>query len=75
MTELFKMALEAARALPPDRQDELAGLILAAARNEPTSIALSTELRASLAASLGQAGRREFATDEEVAAVWRKHGL
>lgn len=75
MTELLKFALEAASALPPERQDELAHLILAATGGEQKPAALSPDFRASLARSLEQADRGEFATDEEVAAVWRKHGL
>jgi predicted transcriptional regulator len=36
---------------------------------------LTPEEEAEIDASLGEAGRGEFATDEEVRAMWTKHGL
>jgi predicted transcriptional regulator len=36
---------------------------------------LSAEEAASLEESLAQADRGEFATDEQVRAIWAKHGL
>lgn len=75
MTKLLKFAVEAARALPPERQDELAHLIIAATEGGQKPAALSPEFIASLRKSLEQADCGQFATDEEVAAVWRKHGL
>ena len=42
---------------------------------EQPVIQLTPEEVASLAESRAQASRREFATDEQVRAVWAKHGL
>jgi len=41
----------------------------------PQPIPLSTEEREAIARSKAAAERGEFATDEEVRAVWAKHGL
>jgi antitoxin HigA-1 len=38
-------------------------------------VALSPEEQAAIAASMAEAARNEFATDEEVRAVWARHGL
>jgi hypothetical protein len=76
MTKLLDRALEAARHLPDDAQDDIARVILQlAAGDEASPQVLSKEERAAISASKEAAGRDEFATDEEVAAVWRKHGL
>jgi hypothetical protein len=75
MTELFEKAVQTARALPPEMQDDLARLILTYAGEEQPVYELSPEEKASLAESLAQAARGEFASDEEVRAVWAKHGL
>lgn len=76
MTELLNKALEAVRNLPPDEQDRIAHAVLrlAGMDNEPP-VALSTDERAAIAASKAAAARGEFATDEQVRAVWAKHGL
>lgn len=42
---------------------------------ETTPYVLSPEEEADLDASLAEAERGEFATDEEVRALWAKHGL
>lgn len=76
MTKLLDQALEAARNLPPEAQDDIARIVLQLAGNDDAlPIALSGEERAAIAASKDAASRREFATDEQVKAVWRKHGL
>ena len=77
MTKLLDQALEAARSLSPDAQDEIARAVLrlAGTDDEASPVALAPEERAAVAASKAAAGRGEFATDEQVRAVWAKHGL
>jgi hypothetical protein len=75
MTELLDLAVEAARGLPPERQDEIARLVLQLAGNEEPPVALTAEERAAIAASQAAAARGEFATDDEVRAVWARHNL
>ena len=76
MTKLLDQALEAARSLPAETQDDIARIVLQLAGNDAaTPIALSPEERAAIAVSKEAAARGEFAADDEVRAVWRKHGL
>lgn len=75
MTKLLEHAMAATDKLPSDVQDELARMILAIVEREGEVYELSDEELASLETSLAQADRGEFATDEEVAALWTKPGL
>jgi hypothetical protein len=76
MTKLLDRALEAARNLPPEAQDNIARVVLRLAGTEDeTPVLLNPEERAAIAASKDAAARGEFATDDEVRAVWAKHGL
>ncbi|HEY5071188.1 MAG TPA: hypothetical protein VII63_04070 [Caulobacteraceae bacterium] len=76
MTKLLDQALEAVRVLPPDDQDEIAGVILQLAGLDPPAPAtLSRDEREAIARSKASAGRGDFATDEHVRVVWAKHGL
>ncbi|KQP58279.1 hypothetical protein [Methylobacterium sp. Leaf112] len=77
MTELLDHAIERVRALPPETQDAFARVLLNLAGDEDDQAVyhLTPAEEASLAKSLEQAERGEFATDEQVRAVWAKHGL
>jgi hypothetical protein len=76
MTQLLDQAVETARALSPERQDDIARVVLAfAAEDEQSVLRMTAEELSSLEISRAQAARREFAADEEVRAVWAKHGL
>ena len=72
MTELLEQAIATIFNLPPARQDELARILLQLAGAEQEPYRLSPEDEAALDASLAEAERDEFATDEEVAALWAK---
>ena len=76
MTKLLDQAVEAARNLPPDAQDDIAHVVLrlAGADDEPP-VPLTPDEQAAITTSKAAAARGEFATDEEVRAVWAKHGL
>ena len=75
MTKLLDQAVEAVRRLPAGDQDEIARAImeLAGAGNDP--VQLTAEEQAAIDRSKAAAARGEFATDEEVKAVWAKRGL
>jgi hypothetical protein len=76
MTKLLDKALEAVRLLPPDDQDEIARVIMQLAGSDlPAPVALSPEEREAIGRSKRAAARDEFATDEQIRAVWAKHGL
>jgi hypothetical protein len=72
MTKLLDRALEAVRRLPSDGQDEIARamLHLAAGDSEPEPID-AVHLPAVLQ-GLAQAQHRQFASDEEVEAAFRR---
>ena len=76
MTQLFDRAVETVRRLPAEMQDEIALLVLQLASDEDQPIIeLTPEETASFDESFAQAARGEFATDEEIRAIWAKHGL
>jgi len=75
MTKLLEHALETVPGLPPEMQDELARMLLQFAGEEQPVIQLTAKEEASFQESFAQADRGEFATDEQVRAIWAKHGL
>ena len=74
MTRLLEQALATVSTLPDDMQDELACMLLQFAGVEQPPYVLAPEEAADLDASLSEAERGEFATDEEVRATWTKYG-
>ena len=75
MTKLLAQAVETVRGLPPEIQDELARMLLQFAGEDQPLLQLGAEEAASFDESLAQADRGEFATDEQVRAIWAKHNL
>ncbi|MDJ0449149.1 hypothetical protein [Methylocystis sp. JR02] len=75
MTELLDRAFKAARNLPPAMQDDLARAIMAMTGEVTSVVQLTAEEEASFDESYAQAARGEFATDEQIRAIWAKHGL
>ncbi len=75
MTKLLERAFATVRGLAPEMQDELARMLLQLAGEDQPALGLSAEDEASFDKSLAQAERGEFATDEQVRAIWAKHGL
>ena len=75
MTQLLDHAVATVRALPPDAQDAVARFLLQFAGSDEPVIQLTVDEEASFDESLAQAERGEFATDEEIRAIWAKHGL
>jgi hypothetical protein len=75
MTKLLDQAVAAVRRLPPEEQDDIARAVMRlAGAGEPSPVPLSDEEREAIERSRQAAARGEFATDEEVRAVWAKHG-
>ena len=75
MTKLLEQAVATVRGLPPEVQDDLARILLQLAGEGQPALQLSAAEEASFEESLAQADRREFATDEQVRAIWAKHNL
>ena len=74
MTKLFERGIKAVKALPPERQDMVGALLLDIAKMNSGEYTLTAEQLADLELSIAQADRGEFASDEEVAAMWKKFG-
>ena len=75
MTKLLEQAIEATRRLSPGEQDDIArAIIQLAGQSDEAPVPLSPEERAAIERSKAAAARGEFATDDEVRAVWAKHG-
>jgi hypothetical protein len=72
MTKLLERALEAVRRLPPDSQDEIARAMLSLIGNEGEPEPIDPEHLPDVLESLAQAKRRQFATDAEVEAAFRR---
>ncbi|ABE41557.1 hypothetical protein RPD_4340 [Rhodopseudomonas palustris BisB5] len=75
MTKLLDQALEVARGLPAEAQDDIARVVLQLAGHEGAIVALSGDERAAIARSKAAAALGDYATEEQVRAVWAKHGL
>jgi predicted transcriptional regulator len=75
MTELLERAVRSLRSLPPETQDALARILQELVGDDPSIITLSEEEKTSFETSFAQAERGEFATEDEIKAIWAKHGL
>lgn len=74
MSELLERAIEAVRRLPLERQDDAAEMLLLYAEAD-SSYVLNAAESAALDRSEAAASRGEFATDQEIEAIWARHGL
>jgi predicted transcriptional regulator len=75
MTKLLDQAIAKVRSLPEKDQDKAAEVLLWTIEARNASIALDDDARAAIDEGLAQARRGEFATDEEIASLWERHGL
>ena len=72
MTKLLEQALEAVRRLPSDSQDEIARAMLTLASNEGEPEPIDPAHLPAVLEGLAQAKRRQFASDDEVEAAFRR---
>ncbi|MDB5653023.1 MAG: hypothetical protein JWQ94_636 [Tardiphaga sp.] len=73
MTKLLDQALELPRRLPSEAQDDIARFVMQLAGNDDAApVALTADERAAIATAKAAAARGEFATDDQVRAVWAK---
>jgi hypothetical protein len=76
MTKLLDDALEAVRNLPADDQDAIARAVFRLVGTDVEApVTLGPDERAAIANSRAAAARGEFATSDQVRAVWTKHAL
>jgi hypothetical protein len=72
MTKLLEQAIEAARRLPKDSQDDIARAILHLAGSEVEVEPIDPAHLGAVLEGIAQAKRHEFATDDEVEAAFRR---
>jgi hypothetical protein len=76
MTKLLDQAVEIARGLPSEAQDDIARVVLQlAGADDAPPVPLTEDEKVAITASKEAAARGEFATEEQIRAVWAKHGL
>ncbi|AYD01072.1 hypothetical protein [Neorhizobium sp. NCHU2750] len=73
MTTLLDMAIEASRDLPAELQDELARIMLSFVNEGSDFHQLTEQEKASFDVSLAQAAQGEFASAEELDAIWSRY--
>lgn len=72
MTKSLGKALEALAKLSPERQEEIAAVLLEIIRNENADVLLTPEQEAEVRASLANP---KFLSAEETAALYRRFGV
>ena len=75
MTELLQQAMDRAKSLAPDLQDEIARVVLSLVGDDDVRVTLTPEEDAAIVRSMEAADRGEFATEAQIHAVWTKYGL
>jgi hypothetical protein len=75
MTKLLDEAIKKVRKLPEADQDEAAELLLAVAARKSEPIELDDETRAAIREGREQARRGEFASEDDMAALFERHGV
>jgi predicted transcriptional regulator len=73
MTKLLDEAIAEARELPDEDRDAVAVLTMAEQRSPV--VPMDEETLAAIKEGLEQARRGEFVPDEEIEALWKRHGL
>jgi len=74
MTKLLELAFEEAKQLSPEEQDELARTIMEIVHGGEEGVyVLSEEEEAAIEVGLAEADRGEFASEEEIEAIFAKY--
>lgn len=75
MSKLLDAAIKKVRELPESEQDEAAEMLLSVASRRGEPIRLDEETRAAVREGQQQARRGEFASDEDMEAFFKRHGV
>ena len=75
MTKVLEDAIEKVRRLPEDRQVYVAEILEQIAAAGSDSFVVPESHRAAVLEGLAEAEQRDFVSDEEMAALWKKCGL
>ena len=72
MTKMLDVAIAAVRRLPPDQQDAIASAMIGLADGNDAPEPIDPAHRVAIAEGLAQVQRGEFASEQEVEAVFRR---
>ena len=75
MTKLLENGIDAVRGLPADQQNLAGELLLSLAEQSKRRPRLTPEQIDDVRLAIAEADRGDFATEEEMAAFWKKCGL
>jgi hypothetical protein len=75
MTRLLEKGIEAVRDLPDEAQNRVGEMLLAVAEQSRRSYTLTPEQIEDVKLAVTEADRGDFASDDEMAAFWKKCGL
>ena len=75
MTKLLDIAIEKVRKLPEADQDDTAEMLLWTIEARGGSIPLDEQTASAIDEGLADAMRGDFASEAEIAALWKRHGL
>jgi len=75
MTKMLEEAIKKVRELPEADQDEAAEMLLSVASKNAAPVPLNDETRAAIREGREQARRGEFASDKDMAAFFKRHGV
>jgi len=75
MTKLLENGIDAVRDLPADQQNLAGELLLALAEQSKRPPRLTPAQADDVRLAIAEADRGDFASDEEMAALWKKCGL
>ena len=75
MTKLLEQAIAKAQSLPPEDQDALALAMLSLTEGDASAYPVDPATRAAILEGLAEADRQDYASDEEVAAADKRHGI
>jgi hypothetical protein len=75
MTKLLENGIDAVRDLPTDQQNLAGELLLSLAEQSKRRPRLTPEQADDVRLAIAEADRGDFASDEEMAAFWKKCGL
>jgi predicted transcriptional regulator len=75
MIKMLEQAIEKIRNLPEDRQADAAEILEQMAADDGSVFKVPKDDRAAIAEGLEQLKRGEFASDDDMSALWKKCGL
>lgn len=75
MTKLLERAIEKVKHLTAERQDDAAHVLIDMVKSDQSPYMLTNEQRDEVRSALAEVERGKFATENEMAGLWRKCGL